>query len=350
MSDTPIRHYCTLFDRNYLLKGLALYRSLGQHGGSFVLHILCMDDVVYELFGRMRFDNVRLIRRVDFEDPELLGVKPTRTVAEYCWTCTPSLPLYVLDHNPEIDLITYLDADLYFFSSPEPIFDEFGDASILIVEHHFAPRFKQYEVNGKYNVEWLTFRRDAKGLAALRWWRDKCIEWCFYRLEEDRMGDQKYLDTWPTRFAGVHVLQHVGAGVAPWSFSQYRISIRDGFLYIDEAPLIFYHFHGYRHRADGRSIPVAEMYLQDAALPDMIYQPYQLAIDEALHFVRQLEPSFAYGLEPAENIVAPGDAAMKVYWQVPEWCRTAIRTLVPRAVRVRLLRAFGRQDHRGSIQ
>lgn len=349
MIDTPIRHYCTLFDRNYLLKGLALYRSLGQHGGNFVLHILCMDDVVYELFGRMRFDNVRLIRRVDFEDPELLGVKPTRTVAEYCWTCTPSLPLYVLEHNPEIDLITYLDADLYFFSSPEPIFDEFGDASILIVEHNFAPRFKQYEVNGKYNVEWLTFRRDAKGLAALRWWRDKCIEWCFYRLEEDRMGDQKYLDTWPTRFAGTHVLRHRGAGVAPWSFSQYKITNFNGSLYIDKVPLIFYHFHGFRSRTDGRSIPMAEMYLQDCPLPDMIYSPYQAQIEDALHFIRQYEPAFTHGLEAVENIATAGDVALKAYWRVPEWCRMAIRKVVPRPIRAQLLRVFRHDDHRRKV-
>lgn len=350
MSDIPVRHYCTLFDRNYLLKGLALYRSLTRHSGEFVLHILCMDDVVYELFGRMGFANVRLILRADFEDPELLAVKPTRTVAEYCWTCTPSLPLYVLDRNPDVDLITYLDADLFFFSSPEPIFEEFGDASILIVEHHFAPRFKQYEVNGKYNVEWLTFRRDANGLAALRWWRDKCIEWCFYRLEEGRMGDQKYLDTWPTRFRGVHVLQHIGAGVAPWSFSQYRISKSKGFLTVDENPLIFYHFHGFRYRPDGRSIPVAEMYLQDSTLPDMIYNLYQSAIEDALQFVRQLKPEFTYGLDAVESNVAAGDAAVKVYWRVPEWCRAAIRKIVPRMVRARLLRAIGRQDHRDTIQ
>lgn len=350
MPDTPVRHYCTLFDRNYLLKGLALYHSLTQHSGGFVLHILCMDDVVHELLGRMGFDNVRLIRRVDFEDSELLAVKSTRTVAEYCWTCTPSLPLYILDHDPSIDLITYLDADLFFFSSPEPIFEEFGDASILIVKHNFAPRFKQYELNGKYNVGWLTFRRDPNALAALGWWRNKCIEWCFYRLEENRMGDQKYLDDWPTQFMGVHVLQDIGANVAPYNFSNYRIEVLDSVVVVDETPLIFYHFHGFRYLSNGQFIPIAEMYLQDAVLPDMIYHPYQSTIKDALHLVRQFEPGFVYGLDPTEGIVAPGDAAMKAYWQAPEWCRTAFRKLIPRSVRARLLRALGRQDHRDAMR
>jgi len=343
-----MRHYCTLFDRNYLLKGLALYRSLERYAGGFTLHVLCMDDMVHDLLGRLSLPHVKRIRRVDFEDPQLLAVKPTRSVAEYCWTCTPSLPLYLLARDPDIEMITYLDADLYLFSSPDPIFEELGDKSILIVEHRFSPCFRHFEVNGKYNVEWLTFRRDALGLAALRWWREKCIEWCFYRLEEDRMGDQKYLDTWPQRFAGVHVLQHVGAGVAPWNFANYRISLRNGSLGVDEVPLIFYHFHGFRQRADGRYIPMGDMYLEDGAFPQTVYEPYHRALQDALRAVRYFDPDFCFGIEPAET-ARRGELATKVYWTVPEWCRAAVRRFVPGRLRARLLRALGRHDHRATL-
>ena len=347
--EAAMRHYCTLFDRNYLLRGLALYRSLERHAGRFTLHVLCMDDVVHELLRRMALPDVKLVRRVDFEDPELLAVKPSRSVAEYCWTCTPSLPLYLLAQHPEIELISYLDADLYFFSSPEPIFEELGRDSILIVEHRFSPRFVRFEVNGKYNVEWLTFRRDERGLAALRWWRERCIEWCFYRLEENRMGDQKYLDTWPQRFAGVHVLQHPGAGVAPWNFANYRISARDGALRVDEAALIFYHFHGFRLRSDGHHIPMGDMYLEDGSFPREIYEPYHMALEEALRLVRRFDPAFGSGIEAVEKVMPAGDIATKVYWTVPEWCRAAVRRLVPGRLRARLLRALGRHDHRASV-
>jgi hypothetical protein len=335
-----------LFDRNYLVKGLALYESLVRHGGKFVLHILCMDDTAFELLLQLNLSNARLIRRVDFEDPRLLEVKPTRTVAEYCWTCTPSLPLYILNQNPEVNLITYVDADLYFFSTPEPIFEEFGNSSVLIVGHRFSPRFLPYEVNGKFNVEWLTFRRNDDGLAVLHWWREKCIEWCFYRLEEDRMGDQKYLDTWPERFNGVHVLQHVGAGVAPWNFSQYRIESRRGAPTIDDVPLIFYHFHGFRCRADGTYIPVAPMYLQDAPLPSAIYDAYQAAIAKAWRHVRKFDRSFSYGFEEVDGFPAAGDLTSRMYWSVPEPVRGAVRRIVPLWVRARFLRALGLRDHR----
>ena len=341
----PVRHYCTLFDRNYLLRGLALYRSLERYGRPFVLHVLCMDDTVYELFDRMALPGVRLIRRADFEDPELLAVKPTRTVAEYCWTCTPSLPLYVLEHNSDLELITYVDADLFFFSSPEPIFEEFGDGSILIVEHRFSPHFAHFSVNGKYNVEWLTFRRDSNALGALRWWREKCIEWCFYRLEEDRMGDQKYLDTWPSRFDRVHVLNHIGAGLAPWNCSNYRIAVTNDRVLVNEVDLIFYHFHGFRYLMNDEYIATGPMYLKYEPLPEQIYELYRQAIRQSLTYVRQFENNFSFGVEPVYKTPLLGSVATRMYWALPEWGRDAFRKMISPRLRGRMLSALGLADH-----
>jgi len=210
-----MHHFCTLFDRNYLFMGIALHASLMRHAKAFCLHILCMDTIAFEVLCKLQLPNVRLIPIDQFEDDDLRLAKQNRTTEEYCWTCTPSLPLYILKNNPEIDRITYVDADIFLFDDPSPIFEEFGDASIMIVEHRYAERLRQFIVNGIYNVEWLTFRRDRNGLACLEWWRERCNEWCYRRMENGKKGDQKYLDDWLDRFEGVHVLQHVGAGVAP---------------------------------------------------------------------------------------------------------------------------------------
>ena len=153
------------------------------------------------------------LAQLEAHDPAFAATKAGRTPTEYCWTATPALPLYLFDTRPELEEVTYLDADLLFFSSPEPLFAEMGDASVLITPHRFAPEYAHHEASGTYNVQFLTFRR-AGGLEILRWWHDRCVEWCFNRLEDGKLGDQKYLDDWPERFAGVHVLAHLGA--AAW--------------------------------------------------------------------------------------------------------------------------------------
>lgn len=341
MPEAPSRHYCTLFDKNYFLKGLALYRSLMRHETGFVLHVLCMDAVTHDLLVRMALANVRLIRRVDFEDADLLAVKPGRSAAEYCWTCTSSLIAYVLRSRPEIELITYLDADLYFFASPDTVFEEFGEHSVLIIGHKFSPALRHLEENGRFNVGWVSFRRDADGLAALAWWRARCIEWCFARIEDGRMGDQKYLDSFATLFGGVHELAHRGANVAPWNFAGYRIAARDGRILIDDVPLIFYHFHSFRIRIDGSFDPIGDAYLTEAPLPEIVYSHYRQSIAEALEFARTYETDFAFGLDPlpvARSEPAP-DACSDAANGKLIWYRRVARAVVPDAVRARIVQA-----------
>jgi len=245
-----MRYFCTYFDHHYLLRGLALYESLKQHCPSFQLWVLCMDNSCYNILSQMKLLNMNLISVADLEksDLELLRAKRNRTLIEYYFTCTPSFLVFILSNHPEIDIITYLDADLFFFADPEPIYAEIGDHSIAIIEHRFPAYLHHMEQHGIYNVGWLSFRRDERALTCLRWWRSQCLEWCYDRVEHGRFADQKYLDDWPDRFHGVVVLHHRGANLAPWNLPNYTIRGHGHRVCVDEQPLIFFHFHGFKQR------------------------------------------------------------------------------------------------------
>ena len=243
--------YCTVFDRNYAPRGLALYRSLERHAEPFRLFAFCMDAEAKTLLDRLDAPHLVTVAIDEVErwDPELKKVRPTRTAVEYSWTAVPAVCRFLLEREP---LITYLDADLCFFSSPQPLFDELGDDSILVVPQRGDAR---YEVaHGKYNVGWVTLRRDANGQGALDWWRERCLEWCHARVEPGRFGDQKYLDEWPARFGGVTVSRNEGAGLAPWNQHGCRFEAGpDGPVAVDGRPLVFFHYSGLAlHPAGGR--------------------------------------------------------------------------------------------------
>jgi hypothetical protein len=277
-------YFCTYFDQHYLDKGLALYHSLARHCSPFRLWILCMDAVTYRILADMQLPQVELIPLSDFEkdDAQLLKAKQNRSLVEYYFTCTPSLPLYILNHVPEVDIITYLDADLYFFSSVEPVYRELGNGSVLIIGHRFPPALKKREIFGIYNVGMLSFRRDINGLACLHWWRDCCLEWCYDRVEDGRFADQKYLDDWPDRFSGVIVLQHKGVGLAPWNLANYGYSSKDTEFLIDGQPIIMFHFHGVKRI--NRWICDTDIISYKTRLPDIVkrglYIPYLEKINQ----------------------------------------------------------------------
>lgn len=291
-------YFCTYFDSNYLTKGLALYRSLVRHAKPFRLWVLCFDDSAYETLQQLALPEVIPISLREFEegDEELLQAKNNRSQIEYYFTCTPSLPLYILRKCPEVDVITYLDADLLFFSDPSSIYQELDRGSVLIVGHRFPPRRRHMEVHGIYNVSFLSFRRDDVGLQCLHWWRNQCLEWCYDRLEDGRFADQKYLDDWPTRFPGVVVLQHKGAGLAPWNVENYSLRLENGQLLVDSQPLIFFHFHYLRQIRRWLYDPnLARFGLHtDHLLKWYIYGPYLRELQEVARWISMSLPANKY--------------------------------------------------------
>lgn len=294
-------NFCTLFDKNYLTRGLSLHQSLLQHAGDFHLWILCMDDTVYTTLGKLKLERVTLIRLTDFEDSALLKIKPTRTAVEYCWTLTPSLPLYVLKTNPRLDTIAYLDADTFFFSSPQPIYDEFIGHSVLIIKHNYAPQHQAKEAtSGIYNVELLIFKNDQIGNEVLQWWRERCIEWCFFRFEDGKLGDQLYLNDWPKRFKGIHVLKHIGGGVAPWNINQYALTFKQHTVLVNDQPVIFYHYHAFRWYSHYQYEPSLGYHF-DAPVIRHIYRPYLQTLRSSLKLVQSIQTGFHEGFHQLDR-------------------------------------------------
>src|SRR6185437_13537892 len=154
------RVYCTYFDHNYLSRGLALYHSLQRHAPGSRLWVLCMSEACHQALLRLDLPDLVPCRLADFEaaDPEVTATRPSRSTVEYYFTCSPAWMRFVLHREPDAEWVTYLDGDLYFFASPDPIYDELRDASVAISPHRFAAKIKRYAKFGTYNVGWVGAR------------------------------------------------------------------------------------------------------------------------------------------------------------------------------------------------
>lgn len=262
--------FTTLFNSYYLPKGIAMIESLSAHCDDFHLYVFAYDEKCYGYLQKQNYPNVTVLSLTQLEQhfPQLLEVKPSRTFAEYCWTTTAFTIKYCLE-NYDIDHCTYIDADLYFFANPRVLVEEMGDNDILITEHRYAPQYDQSELSGKYCVQFLTAKNNTNGRKVIDWWKDACHEWCYNRREGGKFGDQKYLDDWTTRFKGIHVLVHLGGGLAPWNVCQYDLS---------KIVPIFYHFHYFRSsEICGRYEYIFGPYELPADAIQLFYEPYLCA-------------------------------------------------------------------------
>ena len=291
-----MHNFCTLFDSHYLTRGVALYESLLENCSEFHLYIYAFDDVSYEILVCLNLSHATIVSLAELEYEALLEVKPTRSVGEYCWTCTPSIIKHAIE-TYQLPSCTYLDADIYFFADPAPLIDELGDGSILITEHRYTSEYNQAKNSGTYCVQFTTFKNDTSGMSALNWWREACIEWCYNRVEDGKFGDQKYLDDWTVRFEGVHVLQHLGGGVAPWNVQQYDLSD-------PRFEVVFYHFHGLKF-IQNQMVNLGK-YKYTPAVLSRVYQPYISHIERINAQLVSISPVFSQHLSVVnEEIISP---------------------------------------------
>lgn len=278
-------HFVTLFDSTFLPNGLALHKSLIRTGSDFHLWIICMDELTERALRDFGFDRVTTLPLTEVETPELLAIKDSRSIAEYCWTLTPFSVEFVFERDPKVDRVTYVDADVWFTQSPEQILCEMGESQSLITPHAYSSENTANIRFGTYCVQFMPFTR-VGSVAIRRDWQDKCLDWCFAAVEPTRFGDQKYLDSWPEQFSGkVKVLESVEKTQAPWNTVDF-----------DPSDAVLYHFHRLRLASPQRAY-VGAYRLPRKTVRDL-YRTYLADIREANSELARIGVPFRAQIQP----------------------------------------------------
>jgi hypothetical protein len=208
-------NFCTYFDSAYLHKATVCRHTLMDKSPAR-LFVLCLDNTVEKTVAG--WGNTVSIALSDVESyrPNLLAVKGARQPKEYYATITPVLPQFVFD-SFGIDRLFYTDADIAFWSPTEEIADVMGDHSLMVTPHENPVAVAGGA--GHFNVGILGYRNDENCRAFLRWWEDRCLEWCEWRAMPDgRCADQGYLTvlhSQPGRFKGVLSCPQPGINLGP---------------------------------------------------------------------------------------------------------------------------------------
>jgi len=257
-----MRNYCTLSDIRYLHYGLALHDSLLRHSEPFILYYLCLDSETYEKLSDLGVPEIvpisleeimeqrKELKKASTLAPsyEALNVaqqtNADATQLQFFWSLTPYFTWYIFN-SKDLDNILYIDSDIYFFSSLEPIFREVKNKSIGIVRH----RTPYNAAVGEFNVGIVYFKNTLKGHQCLDWWKECLLNPKneFYS-SHGMCGDQKYLELFPALFGdeNVCVIDDTVGHIAPWNFA-YQTYDNEGLTWRDKKqPLTYSHFSNFK--------------------------------------------------------------------------------------------------------
>jgi hypothetical protein len=244
-------------------------------------------------------------------------VRGNRSRGEFIFTLSPCWPAHLLRARAEIGLVTYLDADLYFFSDAGALRRELGDGSVMIVPHRYPKWHDDSAYYGRFNVGALMFRRDENAAACLAWWREQCLRSCSANPEGGAVyGDQKYLDEWPTRFGGVVVCEHAGVNLAPWNWAAHCCAIGKDGVRVDGRPLVVFHFAQFKRvRGSWFDSGQLEYGIMPRALRSRLYGEYWAALEAAEAELRSRRPEFAISERGWRASLGPWRmAALRLFW------------------------------------
>lgn len=276
------RIYCTYFDQRYLARGLVMLRSLRARDPGAAIVALCFDDVTARIVAAAEDIRASALpaAALHARDRDLAALPGPRTRWEVYASHKAAFMLAVLQDAAADTTVAFVDADTWFFAAPAPVFAEFGAASIGLSPHRFAAEKGFLARYGRFNAGFVVVRNDATGRRCIADWRADCLAWCHETVMPDgRFMNQGYLDAWPDRYPGVHVIDHPGANLGPWNIERFALDADESGVSVDGQPLVFYHFSGVMRDEQGAwwsTYPIASTVL--ALARAHVYRPYVTAI------------------------------------------------------------------------
>lgn len=265
-------NFVTIFNNLYLPQAISLHKSIKRFSIKFKLWALCIDEESYNYINNLGYKSFKAVKFSKFESPKLKKIRNERSIAEYCWTITPMSPKIIFNINKKIKFVTYIDTDMFFFKNPSFLIDKFikSKKKILFTNHDFNDneKFKE-KIYGKFCVQFMTFKKNGSEKIR-KIWEKKCLEWCFAKPSNGRMGDQKYLDDIYKKFKKKIFILDDDFFRSTWNYKKIKLK-----------KIVAWHFHGFKI-INKKLILMHHLNFLPVEIKNKIYMPYIKSISKSI--------------------------------------------------------------------
>lgn len=293
-----MRYYYTLGDSRYLPYLCVLLDSMSDHFKSeYHVHLLALDERVEE-FIRSHFDkntvtvHSKASLNDDFEIRSIRYLQPSREAisnasasnkdpgfVQYCWALSSCFGKWLMDRIDKP--LTYIDADIMFFSDIELFHKEIGEKSIGLVRH----RIPYLHTSGEFNVGLVYFKNDGHGKSALRRWSQMMINpQNNYTVGFGSCGDQKYLELIKlVHNDHVAIVDEKFGHLAPWNVTTHQYDENKIIWEGRKQEIVYFHFAHFVLQEEGYRAAYANEWiwgdpLKVHPLINRLYDNYHLKI------------------------------------------------------------------------
>lgn len=231
---------CTISTQSHLFKSQALLKSVAKYSQ---VDLFCLVTDSERQLENYPFQTNVL---TDLQSEQAQKIKGKYIGNHLRWALKPIYLKYLLEQGYEE--VIYVDNDIFFYDSPDFLFEKLKTASFLLTPHFYkADPLKDQnwlEANyrvGLYNAGFIGANKNA--ISILDWWAECCLYNVKKAFWRGLFDDQKYLDLVPILFNDVAIIQHRGCNFAGWNSETSELKrSEDKQLMIENDKLIFIHF------------------------------------------------------------------------------------------------------------
>lgn len=248
----------TIVSKNYLHYALTVRNSFLKYNKDYGFIIFILDMVndcetlsTYQELNKKGVDIRCFLAIQKHINVDLNQMLINYDILEMNTAIKPFVIEYLFKENYE--KVIYLDPDIYFKNKITKVENLLNDFDIILTPHItkeypddiYYPNHQSHLKTGIYNLGFLALKNTQNSLGLVHWWQNKLFDKCYADFFEHFYVDQKWMDYAPSIFDKVFIFKDSGYNVAYWNLHERSISIKNNEFYVNNEPLVFYHFSGF---------------------------------------------------------------------------------------------------------
>ncbi len=250
MSKTIAFTICSI---NYLAQAKTLGESLAIHNPEieYVIGLVDRLDMVNIDADKIPQNTLLEIDKIGIEGFEEMC--ENYNITELNTAVKPFYFDYFYENYPDVQNVIYFDPDIIIFQPLTELLNNLSKFQIIITPHlsvetaldNFIPNETNHLNTGIYNLGFLATSRGDESFQLIDWWKERLKTECKIDLKNGLFVDQIWINFVPLYFKNYFIEKGDGYNVAYWNLQTRNVSERKGKWYINDSPLIFFHYSGY---------------------------------------------------------------------------------------------------------